>query len=109
MRKSWTSPLIPLVPAAALGLTAAGVTPASAASNTPLRVMPLGDSITWGVGSSTGNGYRAPLWDELAAGGHPRDLVGTGRAGSMSDPDNEGHSGYRIDQIAALADASLTR
>lgn len=27
----------------------------------------------------------------------------------MSDPDNEGHSGYRIDQISALADASLTR
>ncbi|GAP46546.1 FG-GAP repeat domain-containing protein [Streptomyces azureus] len=27
----------------------------------------------------------------------------------MSDPDNEGHSGYKIHQIAALADASLTR
>ena len=71
--------------------------------------MPLGDSITWGVGSSTGNGYRGPLWNKLAADGHPLDFVGTGRGGSMSDPDNEGHSGYRIDQIAALADASLTR
>ncbi|GAA2494312.1 SGNH/GDSL hydrolase family protein [Streptomyces longisporus] len=90
-------------------MTAAGVAPASAASNTPLRLMPLGDSITWGVGSSTGNGYRGPLWNELAADGHPLDFVGTGRNGSMSDPDNEGHSGYRIDQIAALADASLTR
>jgi lysophospholipase L1-like esterase len=108
MRKPWILPLITLV-TAALGMTAAGATPASAASSTPLRVMPLGDSITWGVGSSTGNGYRAPLWDKLAADGHPLDFVGTGRAGSMSDPDNEGHSGYRIDQIAALADASLTR
>ncbi|WP_367318423.1 ricin-type beta-trefoil lectin domain protein [Streptomyces sp. HUAS ZL42] len=108
MRKSWIVPLITLV-TAALGGTAAGVTPASAASNTPLRVMPLGDSITWGVGSSTGNGYRGPLWNELAADGHPLDFVGTVRNGSMSDPDNEGHSGYRIDQIAALADASLTR
>jgi lysophospholipase L1-like esterase len=71
--------------------------------------MPLGDSITWGVGSSTGNGYRASLWDALAADGHPVDFVGTVRGGSMSDPDNEGHSGYRIDQIAALTDASLTR
>ncbi|MFE0332216.1 SGNH/GDSL hydrolase family protein, partial [Streptomyces sp. NPDC058960] len=61
------------------------------------------------MGSSTGNGYRGPLWNELAADGHPLDFVGTGRNGSMSDPDNEGHSGYRIDQIAALADASLTR
>ncbi|MFC8145717.1 ricin-type beta-trefoil lectin domain protein [Streptomyces paradoxus] len=108
MKKSRILPLVTLV-SAVLGLTAAGVTPASAASDTPLRVMPLGDSITWGVGSSTGNGYRAPLWDRLRADGHPLDFVGTGRAGSMSDPDNEGHSGYRIDQIAALADASLTR
>ncbi|MES4907940.1 MULTISPECIES: ricin-type beta-trefoil lectin domain protein [unclassified Streptomyces] len=108
MRRSWLRPLISLV-AAALGVMAAGVTPASAASNTPLRVMPLGDSITWGVGSSTGNGYRSSLWNKLAADGHPLDFVGTLRGGSMSDPDNEGHSGYRIDQIAALADASLTR
>lgn len=108
MRKPWVLPLIALV-AVALGVTTAGVTPASAASTTPLRVMPLGDSITWGVGSSTGNGYRGPLWDKLAADGHPLDFVGTLRGGSMSDPDNQGHSGYRIDQIAALADASLTR
>ncbi|MGR4880362.1 ricin-type beta-trefoil lectin domain protein [Streptomyces sp. LARHCF249] len=108
MRKPWLLSLIAFV-AAVLGVTAAGVTPASAASTTPLRVMPLGDSITWGVGSSTGNGYRGPLRDKLAADGHPLDFVGTLRGGSMSDPDNEGHSGYRIDQIAALADAPLTR
>jgi lysophospholipase L1-like esterase len=108
MRKSWALHLITLA-AAVLAMTAAGVTPASAAPNTPLRVMPLGDSITWGVGSSTGNGYRGPLWDKLAADGHPLDFVGTLRGGSMSDPDNEGHSGYKIHQIAALADASLTR
>jgi len=108
MRKSWIRPLISLA-VAALGVTAAGVAPASAASDTPLRVMPLGDSITWGVGSSSGNGYRGPLWNQLAADGHPLDFVGTVRNGSMSDPDNEGHSGYRINEIAALADASLTR
>ncbi|MER7757901.1 ricin-type beta-trefoil lectin domain protein [Kitasatospora sp. NPDC097643] len=108
MRKFWALPLIALV-TAVLGVTVTGAVPASAASSTPLRVMPLGDSITWGLGSSTGNGYRGPLWDGLAADGHPLDFVGTGRNGSMSDPDNEGHSGYRIDQIAALADAALTR
>ncbi|MFF4275630.1 ricin-type beta-trefoil lectin domain protein [Streptomyces sp. NPDC001536] len=108
MRKPWILSLLTLV-AATLGVTATGETSASAAPNTPLRVMPLGDSITWGVGSSTGNGYRGPLWNQLAADGHPLDFVGTVRGGSMSDPDNEGHSGYRIDQIAALADASLTR
>jgi lysophospholipase L1-like esterase len=108
MGKCWIPALIMSV-AAALGLTATGAAPASAAPTTPLRVMPLGDSITWGVGSSTGNGYRGPLWNMLAADGHPVDFVGTLRGGSMSDPDNEGHSGYRIDQIAALADVPLTR
>ncbi|GEC06096.1 lipase [Streptomyces spinoverrucosus] len=108
MRKPWLRPLISLV-AAALGVTVTGVTPASAAPTTPLRVMPLGDSITWGVGSSTGNGYRAPLWNKLATDGHPLDFVGTLRGGSMSDPDNQGHSGYKIHQIAALADPPLTR
>lgn len=108
MRKPWLLPLITLV-TAALGVTTAGVTPASAAPTTPLRVMPLGDSITWGVGSSSGNGYRAPLGNLLGTDGHPLDFVGTSRSGSMSDPDNEGHSGYKIHQIAALADASLTR
>ncbi|MYS20746.1 hypothetical protein GTW78_11050 [Streptomyces sp. SID4948] len=71
--------------------------------------MPLGDSITWGVGSSTGNGYRAPLHDALTAEGHSVDFVGTLRNGTMADPDNEGHSGYRIEQIAALLDAPLAR
>lgn len=91
MKEPWTLPRITL------------------ATATPLRVMPLGDSITWGEGSSTGNGYRGPLWDRLTADGHPLDFVGTLRGGSMSDPANEGHCGHRIDEIAALADASLTR
>jgi lysophospholipase L1-like esterase len=87
----------------------AAVRPHAAAAASTLRLMPLGDSITWGVGSSTGNGYRAPLWDELSAEGHSLDFVGTGQNGTMSDPDNEGHSGYRIDQDAALTDAVMAR
>ncbi|MFC8225190.1 ricin-type beta-trefoil lectin domain protein [Streptomyces sp. NPDC057287] len=98
-----------------------GTLPASGAERSPassgqaeaaasaLRVMPLGDSITDGIGSSTGNGYRGPLWDELAARGYALDFVGTSRAGSMADPDNEGHSGWRIDQIDSIANASLSR
>nr|WP_119611632.1 SGNH/GDSL hydrolase family protein [Streptomyces acidiscabies] len=104
MRKLWTL-LTAVLVAAVFGSAA----PASAAPTTPVRLMPMGDSITWGVGSSTGNGYRSSLYNKLAADGHPVDFVGTGRAGSMSDPDNEGHSGYLIHQIAELADAALTR
>jgi lysophospholipase L1-like esterase len=90
-------------------LPAVAATPgtSSPAAASALRLMPLGDSITWGVGSSTGNGYRAPLWDELGAEGHATDFVGTLQGGNMSDPDNEGHSGWRIDQIAGIADSTL--
>ncbi|WP_435172327.1 ricin-type beta-trefoil lectin domain protein [Actinacidiphila sp. bgisy145] len=82
--------------------------PASAAQPAALRVMPLGDSITWGVGSSAGNGYRVPLRDELTGEGHTLDYVGGLQSGSMADPDNEGHRGWRIDQIAGIADATLS-
>ncbi|UWE07808.1 ricin-type beta-trefoil lectin domain protein [Actinacidiphila bryophytorum] len=96
-------------------LTAAGATtaraaaPAAAAAPAPLRLMPLGDSITWGVGSSTGDSYRSALWNDLAGEGHSLDFVGSGRDGAMSDPDNEGHSGWRIDQIAGIADSVVAR
>jgi lysophospholipase L1-like esterase len=100
---------------AALGMgaawpaAAATGTPASAAAPATLRLMPLGDSITWGVGSASGNSYRSFLWNRLAAEGHTQDFVGSGRNGTMSDPDNEGHNGWRIDQIAGIADSVLAR
>ncbi|WP_437112885.1 ricin-type beta-trefoil lectin domain protein [Streptomyces longwoodensis] len=81
----------------------------SAAAPASLRLMPLGDSITWGVGSPSGNSYRGFLWNKLAAQGHALDFVGSGRNGPMSDPDNEGHSGWRIDQIASIADSVLAQ
>ncbi|MDO0924178.1 ricin-type beta-trefoil lectin domain protein [Streptomyces sp. TG1A-8] len=81
----------------------------AAATPASLRVMPLGDSITWGIGSSTGNGYRGDLWNRLSSEGHALDFVGTQRNGTMSDPDNEGHSGWRIDQIAGIADSVLAQ
>ena len=79
------------------------------AAPTALRLMPLGDSITWGVGSPSGNSYRGFLGNQLAAEGHAVDFVGSGRNGTMSDPDNEGHPGWRIDQIAGIADDVLAR
>ena len=64
-----------------------------------LRLLPLGDSITYGQYSSTNNGYRGPLRDELVHEGFSADFVGTLSAGTMNDNYNEGHSGLRIDQV----------
>ncbi|WP_240196822.1 GDSL-type esterase/lipase family protein [Nonomuraea lactucae] len=64
-----------------------------------VRLMPLGDSITQGVGSSTSEGYRAPLYERLKWLGRDVDFAGSLEDGSFADNDHEGHSGWRIDQI----------
>jgi lysophospholipase L1-like esterase len=63
-------------------------------------VLPLGDSITLGVGSSDGTGYRGPL-AALAP------IIAY--TGSQGTPPwlHEGHSGWRIDQLAAIAAATM--
>ncbi|WP_329257671.1 ricin-type beta-trefoil lectin domain protein [Streptomyces pseudovenezuelae] len=113
MKKYWAPLAAALTATLAMGAAwpaaAAAEAPPSAAAPTPLRVMPLGDSITWGVGSPSGNSYRSFLGSRLTAEGHTLDFVGSGRNGTMADPDNEGHSGWRIDQIAGIADSVLAR
>ncbi len=80
---------------------------ATAQSNINLRIMPLGDSITAGYDSSTGNGYRGPLAAVLAGQVGTFDLVGSQIDGNMADPDNEGHFGIEISALAALTTGDL--
>ncbi|MEV0130887.1 SGNH/GDSL hydrolase family protein [Dactylosporangium sp. NPDC050688] len=90
-----------------LVLVAAGglAVPGAARAATPVRIMPLGASITWGTSSTDGNGYREALRRHLADdAGVAVDMVGSQRSGTAADNDNEGHPGYRIDAVAAGAD-----
>jgi lysophospholipase L1-like esterase len=75
----------------------------------PIKVMPLGDSITYGVGSQTLNSYRIDLQNRLKAAGMTVDFVGSQKHGSPStaDLDHEGHSGWTIAGIAAQVDGWL--
>lgn len=68
-----------------------------------INIMPLGDSITFGVGSSDLGGYREPLWNKMEATGWDTRFVGSQQSGpaSLLERHNEGHSGWRIDQISA--------
>ncbi|MFJ1754749.1 GDSL-type esterase/lipase family protein [Kitasatospora sp. NPDC088134] len=98
------------VPAAAQVTVPAAATTAAVTTAVPhvVRVMPLGDSITWGVGSATGGGYRQPLADLTAQqSSYSVDFVGSMHNGPMADSENEGHSGYAIDQIRASVDRWL--
>jgi lysophospholipase L1-like esterase len=69
---------------------------------TPLKIMPLGDSITDGVGFS--GGYRAPLYKLLANANYNVNFVGNQNDNApawLTQPNHEGHSGYRIDQLVS--------
>lgn len=76
------------------------------AGNVTLRIMPLGASITYGDGSTDGNGYRPALRTLLTDDGNPVTYVGSR---SLPDGnDNEGWPGYRIAQVHEKAQASVS-
>ncbi|MFQ5627796.1 MAG: GDSL-type esterase/lipase family protein [bacterium] len=63
------------------------------------KIMPLGNSITKGVGSTGNNtGYRKPLYNQLKTS-YSINFVGTLEDGSGFDADHEGHPGWKSSQI----------
>jgi lysophospholipase L1-like esterase len=65
----------------------------------PLRVMPLGDSITDGMGVA--GGYRTDLWQYFRADGQAVQFVGSeyGGPATLGDRDHEGHPGWETGQL----------
>ncbi|KAH7398628.1 SGNH hydrolase-type esterase domain-containing protein [Phaeosphaeria sp. MPI-PUGE-AT-0046c] len=77
-------------------------------ATTNLKIMPLGDSITWGfIGGGGSNGYRQQLLSDLQSGGFTVDYVGTEKSGNMADKDNQGFPGYTISQIRGVVARGL--
>lgn len=68
------------------------------AAGKELRVLSLGDSITFGLKSTAGNGYRQPLQKKMA--GSDLNFIGSVHFGTMQDNANEGYPGAVIDEIA---------
>lgn len=76
-----------------------------------IKIMPLGDSITWdwyygdGRPDSIRHGYRNHLWYQLQNANYDVDFVGSlNNGGSISpsfDGDNEGYTGHFCHQIAS--------
>src|SRR5665647_586276 len=64
----------------------------------PLRILPLGDSITYG--SSVAGGYRLPLYAVLTNAGYNVDYIGSDTGNSApglgAEIHHEGHGGWRI-------------
>ncbi|MDH6132746.1 lysophospholipase L1-like esterase [Kitasatospora sp. MAA4] len=75
---------------------------------TVIRVMPLGDSITVGQGSLSGNGYRADLRDLVAdQTAYAVQFVGDQTSGTMTNPQHEGHGYYMVDDVRHGVDSWL--
>jgi lysophospholipase L1-like esterase len=74
-----------------------------------LRVLSFGDSITWGYLSSGGGGYRCDLQNNLADMGLSYQFVGSQSAGDCAQPDNEGHSGWTIGQLAGIEHCTISQ
>ena len=96
---------------AAMLAASLGYTPQAAAQSAApaLTIMPIGDSVTSGYKSSTGDGYREDLKVGLTGTGSLVNFVGSLISGTMSNGQNEGHSGYRIDQIASIITSLVQR
>jgi lysophospholipase L1-like esterase len=76
---------------------------------TTIKIMPCGDSVTAGIGS-TGNGsYRTDLYKHYTNAGLSIDFVGSQSSGPSSLPDknHEGHSGWTIPQIVSNVNSWL--
>ena len=81
------------------------------------KIMPLGDSITFGLQSSTGGGYRVELFRKALADSHPITFVGRQATGPNTldgqpfPRNNEGYSGATIatggNQLANRVDAAF--
>jgi lysophospholipase L1-like esterase len=92
-------------PMPTLAIPSATPIPQSTATVLPscktIKIMPLGDSITYGEGIVEYGGYRNLLGALLESDGVLFDFVGSQKSGkeSLVDADNEGHPGWRISNL----------
>jgi len=86
------------------GETQPNPSPSSTPNTTKtIKIMPVGDSCTEGMGGGEMGSYRTELYRLLTQAGLSIDFVGSQRSGpsSLPDKDHEGHSGWTIPQIAS--------
>ncbi|MCJ1440988.1 MAG: hypothetical protein MMC23_001474 [Stictis urceolatum] len=71
------------------------------------RIVALGASIVTGFGSSTGNGFRLPLYQYLTNASASAEYVGTQHFGSMPNNAAEAHSGWTVRECNIAINNSL--
>ena len=82
----------------------------SVAQSAPIKIMPVGDSCTAGMGDPSYGGYRTDLYQHYTNAGLNIQFVGsqTGGPSSLPQRNHEGHSGWTIPQISSNIDRWLS-
>lgn len=81
----------------------------TAANRTALRILPLGDSITYGYNEPSGNSYRRAIECLLHNDGHPVELIGSVKNGNWDNNESDAFNLNTTDEILAHARTELTR
>ena len=91
------------------GATSTPPAPLAVDVHCPLRVMPLGDSVTKGSHSLAGDGYRRRIQFRADYDGVNFVPVGRQKGGSFKGQIlwHEGYSGYTINQVNSIVDAAI--
>ncbi|HEV7300052.1 MAG TPA: GDSL-type esterase/lipase family protein [Tepidisphaeraceae bacterium] len=90
--------LMAMTAALVLGLMLATAAPAEAQASTPVRILPLGDSITQGGRNDREEyTYRQPLFRMLKDAGADFDFIGSTRTGLHGDAKWPDHNGEPMD------------
>lgn len=91
-------------------LTLGAVALASHGYAAPLKVMPLGDSMTEGYPFQNNGGYRLQLWRNFGSSAANVDFLGslTGGITLLGDRNHEGHSGFTIAKESATTYGGIT-
>ncbi|CAG8950530.1 hypothetical protein HYFRA_00002737 [Hymenoscyphus fraxineus] len=96
-----------LSPAVALPATSPDATAVTLSPQTALRILPLGDSITFGFNENPGNSYRRFLQCSLSTAGIPVSYIGSLANGDWTNNANEGYTGQQITPILTSASKIL--
>ena len=98
-----TRPLAPLL-ALAVALTAA------TSGAEPLKILPIGDSLTKGTGSTHRAGYRLEFLARMKAAGVDVDMVGSFHDGPTEiDRDHQGHQGQGVAKLDEVSFDEMRR
>ena len=97
----------PLAPLLAFAAALAAAAPAQA---DPIKILPIGDSLTKGTGSTHGAGYRLEFLARMKAAGIEVDMVGSFHDGPKEiDRDHQGHQGQGIAKLDTVSFEELRR